>query len=219
MKKGQSETEKQEKQNIPNQWVLFSDLLGLTALFTAIFYMSGYVYIKVYYNQFYLSLDAIEWNLTSCMVTFIDQVILKNNWYRFTSIFLVLLFAGGFYVSRRLKSSLAGYSLLCILTVILFAISTLASSHAAHRAVSRDWNSRDSTLPRILVKPTDTELLDRPLAIELQRKSLRLLYESEEYLYLVRTESSPQGSDLPVYVFPKSQLIMFEMSQPEKGGN
>lgn len=202
------------KGDVPSHWVIFSDLLGLAALFTGIFYVSGYVYTKAYYSQFYLSLDSIEWSLTSCIITFIDQVILMDNWHLFSAIFLALIFAGGFYLARRSLSARYGYSLLCILTVALFAVSTNASSRASKKAATRDWNSDKSNLPRVSAKVMNPDLLDQPLAIAMQRKSLRLIYESKEYLYLVRTESSLQASDLPVYVFPKSKLIMFEISRP-----
>jgi len=206
---------KRIKGTVPSHWLVFSDLLGLAALFMGIFYVSGYVYTKVYYSQFYLSLDSIEWSSTSCIIAFIDQVILTDNWHLFVAIFLALLFAGAFYLARRSLSALSGYSLLCILAVALFAVSTNASSRAAKKAAVRDWNSDKSNLPRVLAKPTNTNLLDQPLAIALQNKSLRLLYESKEYLYLVKTQSSSQASDLSVHVFPKSKLIMFEISRPK----
>ena len=206
---------KPTKGEAPSHWVVFNDLLGLAALFTGIFYVNGYVYTKVYYSQFYLSLDSIQWSLTSCIIAFIDQVILMDNWRLFLAIVLALFFAGVFYLARRSLSALSGYSLLCILIVALFAVSTNASSRAAKKAADRDWNSDKSNLPRVLAKPMNINLLDEPLARALQDKSLRLLYESKEYLYLVQTQSPLQASDLPVYVFPKSKLTMFEISRPK----
>lgn len=210
-----SHTQAKTNDDNPSHWALFSDLISLTAIFSGIFYVGGYIYIKSYYKEFYLSLDAIEWTLTSCIINFIDQVILYDNWHLFSTIFTALFFAAFFYFSRRSKSTIIGYSLLCILVIVIFSVATNSASKTAKKSAARDWNSQHTKLPRILAKPSKPELLDADLSKALQKRSLRLLYESKNYLYLVRTETI-KGSDLPVYVFPKSNLIMFEISRPSK---
>jgi len=193
-----------------NQWQLFTDLISLIAIFSAILYIGGYVFIKSYFEKFFMTPDIIKSDVTFYITTFVDQVILKNILSSLIVFLLILTFATFFYLSRNLLKSWWGYISLCIWLVLLFFLTTIFAKQVGYKNANRDWYEERSYLPKVSFILEDAGFDVRLLQMGAQSQ-LRLLYEGEQFYYFFKPRTYGDQSDLPIYVVPKNYVLQLNI--------
>lgn len=196
-----------------DQWQLFTDLIGLVAIFSGILYFGGFVYIKSYFDKFFMNPAIINSNIAFFITAFIDEVVFKNVITLLIAMFIILIFVALFYLARNIFPSWSGFISLCFSFLILFFLSTVFAKRIGEQNAERDWFSERSHLPRVTLlleeKSFETEFVEMAA-----RSELRLIYEGREFVYLFKPRRRNDQSDLPVYVIPKvsiTQLNIFNV--------
>lgn len=193
-----------------NQWQIFTDLIGLMTVFSGILYIGGYLYLKSYFERFFLDLSLINTDLTYCITTFIVKVVVRAIPPFLIALSTAILFAVLFYIFRNILKPWSGYFWLCTSFVVLFLLVSVIAKKAGADDAGRDWREKTSTLPNVYFVLVEQHGMDDDIVEAGDKSRYRIVYENDKTLFLFSPQKEPPTSDFPVLVIPKSKIVFFK---------